>query len=47
MAAPGTPKALATPSFSSTRTAAIAAFILAIESLLEVGGRSMEGILGG
>jgi hypothetical protein len=33
MAAPGTPKALVTPSFSITRTAAAAAVILAMERL--------------
>jgi hypothetical protein len=37
IAAPGTPKALVTPSFSITSTAAIAAFIFAIASLLEGG----------
>ena len=35
IAAPGTPKACEMPSFSITSTAAMAAFILAIESLLE------------
>lgn len=35
MAAPGTPKACVTPSFSITSTAALTAVIFAIESLLK------------
>jgi hypothetical protein len=43
-AAPGTPKALVTPHFSITSTAAIAAFIFAIASLL--GGCGTDGLTG-
>ena len=47
MAAPGTPKALVTPSFSITSTAAIAAFIFAMSVSFELVERTGEIVAAG